>query len=653
MYQLLIVDDEPLVQAGIRSMLNWNEMNIDICGTAMNGQAALKIIEESSPDIVITDIKMPVMSGLELAKVCRERYGENSPYFIILTSYEDFQMARDALSYQVSDYLVKLELTPEVLKNNFFWFVSDMIETKGGSFTLIILGVFLIVSTFLKVGTMYMAFYTMIPIRTGVVRDIRNQINRKITELPLGFFSEERKGDIIARVSGDVNEIETSIMSSLDMLFKNPILILIYLIGMIAISWQLTLFVFILLPFAGYVMGTVGKKLKRKSFEGQQQWGYLMSQIEETLGGLRVFKAFNAEAKIQDRFEKSNETFRRLTNRIYRRLQMATPMSEFLGTATIAIVLWYGGTLILSSNSPIDASTFIYYLVSFYSIINPAKDLSKASYAIQKGLASMDRVDKILKAESNINDPEDPKPIALTESICYRDVWFKYQHEWVLKGIDLTIPKGHTVALVGQSGSGKSTMVDLLPRFYDVAKGSITIDGTDVRDATLYDLRSLMGNVNQEAILFNDTFFNNISFGVEGATLEQVQEAARIANAHDFIMASEDGYDTNIGDRGGKLSGGQRQRISIARAILKNPPILILDEATSALDTESERLVQEALENLMRNRTTIVIAHRLSTIRNADEICVMHEGEIVERGRHEELIALDGYYKRLCDMQSF
>ncbi|WP_304379524.1 ABC transporter ATP-binding protein [uncultured Parabacteroides sp.] len=543
--------------------------------------------------------------------------------------------------------------TPELLKNNFFWFVSDMIETKGGSFTLIILGVFLIVSTFLKVGTMYMAFYTMIPIRTGVVRDIRNQINRKITELPLGFFSEERKGDIIARVSGDVNEIETSIMSSLDMLFKNPILILIYLIGMIAISWQLTLFVFILLPIAGYAMGQVGKKLKRKSFEGQQQWGYLMSQIEETLGGLCGIKAFNAEEKIQERFEKSNETFRRLTNRIYRRQQMAHPMSEFLGTATIAIVLWYGGTLILSSNSPIDASTFIYYLVIFYSIINPAKDLSKASYAIQKGLASMDRVDKILKAESNINDPENPKPIALTESICYRDVWFKYQHEWVLKGIDLTIRKGRTVALVGQSGSGKSTLVDLLPRFYDVDKGSITIDGTDVRDAMLYDLRSLMGNVNQEAILFNDTFFNNISFGVDGATLEQVQEAARIANAHEFIMASEEGYDTNIGDRGGKLSGGQRQRISIARAILKNPPILILDEATSALDTESERLVQEALENLMRNRTTIVIAHRLSTIRNADEICVMHEGEIVERGRHEELIGLDGYYKRLCDMQSF
>ena len=545
------------------------------------------------------------------------------------------------------------KVLPEVLKNNFFWFVSNMIETQGGSFTLVVLGLFLVTATFMKVATMYMAFFTMIPIRTGVVRDIRNQINRKITELPLGFFSEERKGDIIARVSGDVNEIETSIMSSLDMLFKNPILILIYLIGMIAISWQLTIFVFVLLPIAGYIMGQVGKKLKRKSFEGQQQWGYLMSQIEETLGGLRIIKAFNAEKKIQDRFEKSNDTFRRLTNRIYRRQQMAHPMSEFLGTATIAIVLWYGGTLILSANSPIDASTFIYYLVIFYSIINPAKDLSKASYAIQKGLASMERVDKILQAESNINDPADPKPIALNEQICYRDVWFKYQQDWILKGVNLTIPKGHTVALVGQSGSGKSTLVDLLPRFYDVDKGSITIDGTDVRESTLYDLRGLMGNVNQEAILFNDTFFNNIAFGVEGATLAQVEEAARIANAHDFIMASEEGYDTNIGDRGGKLSGGQRQRISIARAILKNPPILILDEATSALDTESERLVQEALENLMRNRTTIMIAHRLSTIRNADEICVMHEGEIVERGRHEELIALNGYYKRLCDMQSF
>lgn len=543
--------------------------------------------------------------------------------------------------------------TPELIKNNFFWFVSDLIEKEGGSFTLIVLGAFLIISTFLKVGTMYMAFFTMIPIRTGVVRDIRNQINRKITELPLGFFSEERKGDIIARVSGDVNEVETSIMSSLDMLFKNPILIIIYLIGMIVISWQLTVFVLVLLPLAGYVMGQVGKKLKRKSLEGQQQWGGLMSQIEETLGGLRIIKAFNAEKKIQARFENSNDRFRRTTIRIYRRQQMAHPMSEFLGTATIAIVLWYGGTLILSNHSTIDASTFIYYLVIFYSIINPAKDLSKSVYAIQKGLASMDRIDKILKAESNINDPADPKKIELNKEIRYNNIWFKYQHDWVLKGVDLVIPKGKTVALVGQSGSGKSTLVDLLPRFYDVDKGSITIDGTDIRDASLYDLRGLMGNVNQEAILFNDTFFNNISFGVEGATLEQVKEAARIANAHEFIMASEDGYNTSIGDRGGKLSGGQRQRISIARAILKNPSILILDEATSALDTESERLVQEALENLMRNRTTIVIAHRLSTIRNADEICVMHEGEIVERGRHEELLDLNGYYKRLCDMQSF
>lgn len=542
---------------------------------------------------------------------------------------------------------------PEIWKNNFFWFVSDLIERDGGSFTLIVLGVFLVVMTFLKVASMYLAFYMMIPIRTGVVRDIRNQINKKITQLSLGFFSEERKGDILARVSGDVNEIEASIMSSLDMLFKNPILISIYLVGMILISWQLTLFVFILLPFAGYVMGQVGKKLKRRSLEGQQQWGALMSQIEETLGGLRIIKAFNAEKKIQDRFERANEQFRQTTTRVYRRQQMAHPMSEFLGTATIAVVLWYGGSLILSNNSSIDAATFIYYLVIFYSIINPAKDLSKAAYAIQKGLASMTRIDKILMAQSDINDPEQPKPVKFTHAIEYRNVWFRYRNDWVLKGINLTIPKGKTVALVGQSGSGKSTLVDLLPRFYDVTEGSIAIDDTDIRQVKLVDLRGLMGNVNQEAILFNDTFFNNIAFGVEGATREQVEEAAKIANAHDFIMASEHGYDTNIGDRGGKLSGGQRQRISIARAILKNPPILILDEATSALDTESEHLVQEALENLMRNRTTIVIAHRLSTIKNADEICVMHEGEIVERGCHEDLLKLDGYYKRLCDMQSF
>lgn len=542
---------------------------------------------------------------------------------------------------------------PEAAQNNFYWYVNRLIEVYGSSSALIMLGVALIVMTLFKVLAMYMAFYTMIPIRTGVVRDVRNQINKKITELPLGFFSEERKGDIIARVSGDVNEIETSIMSSLDMLFKNPILILIYLSAMLIISWQLTAFVFILLPVAGYVMGQVGKKLKKKSLLGQSQWGALMSQIEETLSGLRIIKAFNAEKKIQRRFETQNETYRRTTNRIYRRQQLAHPMSEFLGTTTIVVILWYGGTLILGNNSPIDAPTFIYYLVIFYSIINPAKDLSKSVYAIQKGLASVERVDKILKAESNIVSPAVTKPVTLNDAIEYRDVWFRYQHDWVLKGINLRIEKGKTIALVGQSGSGKSTLVDLLPRFYDVDQGAITIDGTDIREASLVDLRGLMGNVNQEAILFNDSFFNNIAFGVESATRAEVEEAARIANAHDFIMASEEGYETNIGDRGGKLSGGQRQRISIARAILKNPPVLILDEATSALDTESERLVQEALENLMRNRTTIVIAHRLSTIRKADEICVMHEGEIVERGRHDELITMNGYYKRLCDMQKF
>ena len=541
----------------------------------------------------------------------------------------------------------------DTVKNNFYLYVGDLIATRGAAFTLLAVGLLLVTLTLLKVTAMYLAFYTMIPIRTGVVRDIRNRINRKITELPLGFFSEERKGDIIARVSGDVNEIETSIMSSLDMLFKNPILILIYLLSMFLISWQLTLFVLALLPVAGYVMGLIGKKLKKKSLLGQNQWGALMSQIEETLSGLRIVKAFNAERKIQVRFEQANEAFRRTTNRIYRRQQMAHPMSELLGTVTIVIILWYGGTLILGNSSPIDASVFIYYLVIFYSIINPAKDLSKSIYAIRKGMASMERIDKILQAQSHILSPAHPKPVTLNEAIEYRDVWFRYQEDWILKGVGLRIPKGRTVALVGQSGSGKSTLVDLLPRFYDVERGQVTIDGTDVRDVSLHDLRGLMGNVNQEAILFNDTFYNNIAFGVEHATMDAVQEAARTANAHEFIIASENGYDTNIGDRGGKLSGGQRQRISIARAILKNPPVLILDEATSSLDTESERLVQEALERLMRNRTTIVIAHRLSTIRNADEICVMHEGEIVERGRHDELLRLNGYYRKLCDMQRF
>ncbi|MDR1331265.1 MAG: ABC transporter ATP-binding protein/permease [Tannerella sp.] len=543
---------------------------------------------------------------------------------------------------------------PELVKNNFFWYVSDMIGRRGEQYTLLMVGAALTGATLLKVAAMYMAFYMMIPIRTGVVRDIRNRINAKIMELPLSFFTEERRGDIIARASGDVNEIESSIMSSLDMLFKNPILICIYLAAMLVISWQLTLFVLILLPLSGYVMGQVGKKLKKRSLLGQSQFGLLMSRIEETLGGLRIIKAFVAEDRMQKRFEETNEMFRRTTGRIYRRQQMAHPMSEFLGTLTIVIILWYGGTLILSSHgSAINASVFIYYLVIFYSIINPAKDLSKSVYAIQKGMASVERVDRILNAENRILAPAHPLPVSFGEAIEYRDVWFRYTGDWVLKGVSLRIERGRTIALVGQSGSGKSTLVDLLPRFHDVERGSITVDGVDIRHVMPSALRALMGNVSQEAILFNDTFFNNIAFGVEHATLEAVQEAARIANAHDFIMATADGYDTGIGDRGSKLSGGQRQRISIARAILKNPPILILDEATSALDTESERLVQEALERLMRNRTTIVIAHRLSTICNADEICVMHEGEIVERGRHDELLALDGYYRRLCDMQRF
>ncbi len=541
----------------------------------------------------------------------------------------------------------------DIAINNFYYYITELISHYGASLTLLILGLFLAFMTMLKTGSYFLSSATMIPIRTGVVRDIRNQLYRKILDLPLGFFSEERKGDILARISGDVQEIENSIMSSLDMLFKNPILILIYFGTLIAVSWQLTLFTLVVLPLMGWVMGTVGKKLKRKSMEAQSQWSDLMSQVEETLGGLRIIKAFNAEKKMDERFINADNTYRNTISRVNTRQQLAHPMSEFLGTVLIVIVLWFGGTLILNNNSTIDAPSFIFYLVMLYSLINPLKEFSKASYNIPKGLASMERVDKILQTVSTIQNPANPKPIQLNECISYNDIWFKYQHEWVLKGVNLTIPKGKTVALVGQSGSGKSTLVDLLPRFYDVEKGSVKIDDTDIRDASLYDLRGLMGNVNQEAILFNDSFFNNISFGVEGATLEQVQEAARIANAHEFIMASEDGYDTNIGDRGGKLSGGQRQRVSIARAILKNPPILILDEATSALDTESERLVQEALENLMRNRTTIVIAHRLSTIRNADEICVMHEGEIVERGRHDELLALNGYYKRLCDMQSF
>jgi len=475
----------------------------------------------------------------------------------------------------------------------------------------------------------------------------------KILDLPLGFFSNERKGDVIARMTGDVSEVENSVMSSLDMVAKNPIMIIVYLTTMLIISWQLTVFVLILLPIAGYIMGKVGKSLKRKSLTAQNMWGALMAQMEEILSGLRIIKAFGAEKKIAERFDKSSNEYRDISNRIARRQQMAHPMSEFLGTATIVVVLWFGGTLILGNSSTIDAPTFIFYLVIFYSIINPAKDLSKSVYAIPKGLASMERIDKILKAENNIIDPENPKAITFNKEITYRNVWFKYENTWVVKDVSVTVPKGKTVALVGQSGSGKSTMVDLLPRFYDVQKGGIYIDDTNIKDCKIQDLRGLMGNVNQKAILFNDTFFNNIAFGVENATMKQVIQAAKIANAHDFISAYADGYNTNIGDGGSKLSGGQQQRVSIARAILKNPQILILDEATSALDTESEKLVQDALEKLMANRTTLVIAHRLSTIKNADEICVMHEGEIVERGCHDELYELNGYYRKLCDMQQF
>lgn len=548
---------------------------------------------------------------------------------------------------------LKAMFNTDVLINNFYWYITHIMEQHSGATVLMFLGLLLVIMTALKTWTTYLSGYFIVAVRTGVVRDIRIQINNKILSLPIGFLSNERKGDIIARMTGDVGEVENSIMSSLDMVSKNPIMILIYLGTMLFISWQLTIFVLILLPVAGYVMGVVGKSLKRQSKEAQGLWGALMSQIEETLGGLRIIKAFNAEKKVAEKFNKSTNILRVMTNRIARRQQLAHPMSELLGTLTVVFVLWYGGSLIFSNSSSIDASSFIYYLTIFYLIINPAKDLSRSAYAIQKGMASVERIDMILKAKNEITDSVDPQVITFDKAITYRNVMFKYQNDWVIKDVSLTIPKGKTVALVGQSGSGKTTMADLLPRFYDAQKGGIYIDDVNIKDARLYDVRALMGNVNQEAILFNDTFFNNIAFGVDNATKEQVIEAAKVANAHDFIMATENGYDTNIGDRGGKLSGGQRQRISIARAILKNPEILILDEATSALDTESERLVQDALEKLMKNRTTLVIAHRLSTIKNADEICVMHEGKIVERGHHSELYELNGYYRKLCDMQSF
>jgi ABC transporter, ATP-binding protein, msbA family len=539
----------------------------------------------------------------------------------------------------------------EVVTNNFGYFVSQLIETEGASYTLIILGIYLVLMTLLKVGAAYLGGFFLVPIRTGVVRDLRNQLNAKILALPLGFFSEERKGDVLARITGDVGEVENSVMSSLDLLLKNPILIFVYLGSMLVISWQLTLFVFLVLPVAGFVMGRVGKSLKRTSLEAQNQWGQLISQVEETLGGLRIVKAFTAEEFVDKRFRDSNEEYRQTVIGVNRRQLLAHPVSELLGTATIAIVLWYGGSLILNRDSSIDASTFIYYLVIFYSLINPLKDLSKGAYAIRRGMGSMERVDRILQAESTITDPAQPKPVVFNEAIRLEKVSFRYAEEWVLRDVDLTIRKGQTVALVGHSGSGKSTLVDLIPRFYDVVEGCITIDGTDIREVAVADLRRLMGNVNQEPILFNASVFENIAFGVEGATLEKVRQAAEVAHADEFINEMPAGYDTNIGDRGGKLSGGQRQRLSIARAVYKNPPILILDEATSALDTKSERLVQSALDRLMEGRTTIVIAHRLSTIIHADVICVVDDGRIVEQGTHDELLALGGHYAKLHAIQ--
>lgn len=542
----------------------------------------------------------------------------------------------------------------EVALNNGNYYLNNFIETVGPSTTLLLLGVFLVVMTLLKTASYFGSSAAIIPLRTGVVRDIRTQLYNKVLSLPLGFFSKERKGDIIARMSGDVVEVENSIAGSIDMLIKNPIYIVIYFATLIYVSWELTLFTILVFPVMGWIMGLVGRKLKQKSLVAQAKLGETMSQMEETLGGLRIVKAFLAEKKMSNRFLKVSNELRDATMRVTMRQAMAHPVSEFLGTGVIVIVLWFGGTLILGDNSPISAPAFIYYLTILYSIINPLKDFSKASYNIPRGLASMERIDKILDSENPIVEKEDAVSTdGLKQGIEIRDLTFSYDGEKnVLNNINLTIEKGKTVALVGQSGSGKSTLVDLIPRYYDVTSGEVLIDGVNVKGMTVKSLRSLIGNVNQEAILFNDSFYNNITFGVENATMEQVIEAAKIANAHDFIMATENGYDTNVGDRGCLLSGGQRQRISIARAILKNPPILILDEATSALDTESERLVQEALERLMKTRTTIAIAHRLSTIKNADEICVLMEGRIVERGKHDELLQLGGVYKRLNDMQS-
>ena len=542
----------------------------------------------------------------------------------------------------------------EQLMNNFYYYVSQLIERFGGSTALLLLGLIFAGMTVLKTSCYFASSAVMVPLRTGIVRDIRVMVYNKLLSLPMGFFSKQKKGDIIARMSGDVTEIEVSIISSLDMLIKNPILIICYFSALIYLSWELTLFTVTVVPAMAWGMSAIGKKLKRKSLEAQEKWSETMAQLDETLGGLRVIKAFIAEDKMKERFYNTADSYRKASGKVAVRQASAHPVSELLGSVMIMIVLWFGGTLILSDKAPIDASTFIFYMTILYSVLAPLKEFSKASYNIPKGMASMERVDKIMNAENDIKEPEHPAVLkGFNEKIEFKGVFFSYEEgKEILHDINLEIPKGKTVALVGQSGSGKSTLVDLIPRYYDVQQGSISLDGTDIRNFRVKDLRSLIGNVNQEAILFNDTIFNNIAFGVEGATMEQVIAAAKIANAHDFIMEKEDGYQTNIGDRGSKLSGGQRQRISIARAILKNPPVLILDEATSALDTESEKIVQEALDRLTSTRTTIAIAHRLSTIRNADMICVMHEGKIVERGRHEELLALNGYYKKLNDMQS-